>query len=268
MASPNQYPSGLNLAGTVFAGGPTIAQLTGDYFSGSVQWLDTINGNNANSGGRPELAVKTLAQAVTNSTTSGIIVIGAGSAETLAGSQSLAIAHLMIIGCGSGSSMPRYTCSGAVDMFSIASSGVRIRNLYFPASTAAATSRIKMNSTSAEVKDCFFECGANDTGRAVNVTSSSARVRGCTFLSTASRPAIGLEVSGIVNDTLVESCTFDGGSFGWSDYAFKVSAAAVRSMFEGVNMIHQSDFGATVTGTGYHIFGLTTDGSSNVNITA
>jgi len=270
MASPNIYSGGLNLSGTVFAGGPEILQLDPTYLSGGVQWVDTISGNNANAGTDPELPVATLAQAVTNSSANGVIVIGAGSSESLSGSQSVALAGLFIVGCGAGSSRPRYTCTGAVDLLAVSAAGVRIQNLYFPASTAAATARIAFTSTNGLVRDCYFECGSSDTNRAVRVHTgaNSTRIRGCTFAVTASRPAIGLEISAAVTDTEVESCIFSGGSYGWSDYAFKVSAAATRIVINDVTLSNRSDFGATVTGTSYQLFGLSNDGTSRALITA
>src|SRR6185295_16934018 len=118
MASPNVYGGGLNLAGTVFRNGPSVLQLAPAYFSGAIQWLDTISGNNANAGTEPELPVATLAQAVTNSAANGLIIIGEGSTETLGSSQVINLAGLAVVGCGTGTLRPRYTCSGAVEMLS------------------------------------------------------------------------------------------------------------------------------------------------------
>jgi len=271
MASPAIYQNGLNLAGTVFANGPATLQLAGPtYLAGAVQWLDTINGDDANAGTLPELPVATLAQAVTNSTDNGIIVIGAGSAETLPGSQALATENLTIFGCGVGSSRPRYTCSGAVVMFSVVSNGTWIENIYFPASTAVATSRIDLGAPYCTVKDCYFECGANDTTRALRITAagSGCLVDGCSFVTTALRPAIGIEISAANGNNTITNCTFNGGSYGWTDYAFKVSAAA-----EGVRLIentflNRSDIGFTVTGASYQLYGNPMDGTSNVRLTA
>lgn len=271
MASPNIYPGGLNLAGTVFANGPATLQLAGPtYFSGGIQWLDTISGNNTNAGTLPELPVATLAQAVTNSAANGIIVIGAGSSESLSGSQSLALAGLSIFGCGTGSSRPRYTCTGVVDMFAASAAGVWIEGIYFPASTAAATDRIGLQAANATVKDCYFECGANDTNRALRIHTgaNSTRVEGCSFVTTASRPAIGLEISAAVSDSTLVNCTFDGGSYGWSDYALKISAAATRTRIFSPTLTNRSDIGATVTATTYQIFGVSLGGTGNVLLTA
>jgi hypothetical protein len=271
MASPAIYRNGLNLAGTVFSNGPATLQLPGStYFSGAIQWLDTINGNNANAGTLPELPVQTLAQAVTNSAANGIIVIGAGSAESLVGSQVLSLANLSIFGCGTGSSRPRYTCTGAVDMFAVSGNGTWIEGIYFPASTAAATDRIGLAADNCVVKDCYFECGANDTNRALRVHTGadSTWVDGCSFVTTALRPAIGLEVSGAVRDPRIVDCVFDGGSYGWTDYALKVSAAATRIRIINPTFVNRADAGVTVTGTTYGLFGVDPGGTANVLLTA
>lgn len=270
MSSPTVYSGGLNLTGTVFSGGPALAQYLPTYLSGAVQWLDTTGGgSNANAGTTPELPVATFAQAVTNSAANGVIVIGAGSQESLGSSQTIALAGLMVIGCGSGTSRPRYTCSGTVDMFSCTAAGIRFRNLYFPASTAVSTSRIVYTGASGQVKDCYFECGASDTNRALKIftAANNTEVTGCTFLSTASRPAIGVEFSAAATDCRIKDCIFDGGSFGWSDYALKVTVAATRLGLENVSMLRRSDT-FSVTATTYQLFGLSNDGTSKTVLTA
>lgn len=271
MASPNIYPGGFNLSGTVFDGGPPVAQLAPSYASGSVQWLDTIGGSNANAGTMPELPVATIAQAVTNSAANGIIVIGAGSAQNISVSQTLGLAGLHIIGCGSGTSRPRFTCSGAIaSMFDLTVANVILENLYFPASTAIPTSRVLVEAASCEIRGCYFECGTSDTGQAlaIDVTAANTLVRDCTFVSTASRPAIGCKLSQAVADVQFESCIFDGGSFGWSDYALKVTAGATRIKLRDCSFIRRSDLGITVTGTTYKLFGVSMDGTSNILLTA
>lgn len=271
MASPNDYPNGLNLAGTVFQNGPATLQLGGRvYLSGLVQWVDTIGGNNANAGNKPELPVATLAQAITNSAANGVIVVGKGSSETLSGSQTLgANTGLSIFGCGTGSSRPRYTAvAGATEAINLQAAGAWLEGFYFPASTAApTTSRLSVNADGATIKDCYFECGASDTVRALRV-QGTCRIEGCSFVVTASRPAIGIEVSVGTTDVTVVDCTFDGGSYGWSDYAFKVSAAANRVRSIGNTFTNQSDLGHTIAATSYQTFGLTVGGTGNVLYTA
>lgn len=264
MASPVSWPNGL--AGT----GPSLATVLGDYFSGAVYWLDTNLGNNSNAGTERELPVKTLAQAYTNASAGDIIVIEAGSYESISSSQTLGKAGLMIIGLGTGASRPRYTASGTVDMFSITAAATKIFNLYFPASTAVATSRVTTAAAETEVNGCYFECGASDTVASMVVASggNGCRVINSPFVTTAARPAIGLSVTGAVTDLYVENGVFDGGSYGWTDYAMKVSAAATRMFVNGITLNNRADLGVTITGTSYKIFGVAPSGSGRVVITA
>jgi len=152
-------------------------------------------------------------------------------------------------------------------MINAGNAGLWIEGLYFPASTAVATSRILVGADHVTIKDCYFECGANDTNRALNVQGVS-RIEGCSFVATASRPAIGVEVSAPTTDVTVVDCVFDGGSYGWTDYAFKVSSAATRVRVLGNTFTNQSDYGHTVTATSYQIFGLDIGGTANVLLTA
>lgn len=269
MASPNIWPGGLNLAGTVFANGPATLQRGGPvYFSGGIQWLDTISGSNANAGTLPELPVATMAQAVTNSSANGAIIVGAGSAESLTGSQGFALANLSVFGCGTGSSRPRYTAAGAVNMWNMSAAGAWVEGFYFPASTTAPTSRVIAAAPGSVFKDLYFECGANDTNRALNIFDNNTEVNGCSFVTTASRPAIGLQVTAAVTDAHIIDCVFDGGSYGWTDYALKVSAAATRTTILGGTFSNRSDIGFSVTATTYKVFGPSMDGTSNVLLTA
>ena len=264
MASPNVWSNGL--AGT----GIDLATLTGDYFSGSVYWVDTVNGLDANAGTERELPKQTLASAHTAASAGDIIVIEASSAESLSAAQTFSKADLTVIGLGSGSTRPRYTCTGAVAMFDVTAAGVKFFNLYFPASTAAATARISTAAAETWVSDCYFECGASDTNQAVRVAASghNATIQNTTFAVTASRPAIGLAVTGAVTDTKVLSCTFDGGSYGWTDYALKVSAAATRMHFKSLSFTGRSDLGVTASATTYKMYGVTFTGSGRAVITA
>lgn len=264
MASPNLWPAGLG--GT----GAEIAEIAGDYFSGSVQWLDTVLGNNSNAGTERELPVATLAQAVTNSAANGIIAIEAGSYEALTGAQTLNLAGLTLVGLGIGSNRPRYTAAGAIAMFNITAAATRIINIYFPASTTAPTSRISTTAAETEINGCYFECGINDTGAAtiIGANAHSCRLINSSWVTTASRPAIGVSVTGAVTDLHWKNIAFDGGSYGWTDYALKISGAATRIFGDGCTRTNRSDFGITVTGTTYQIFGDDPDAGSRVLITA
>lgn len=264
MASPISWPAGL--AGTGFE----LATATNDYFSGTVYWLDTVNGNNANAGIDRELPVATLAQAYTNASAGDVICIEAGSSQSLAGSQALAKAGLTIIGFGTGSNRPRYTANGAIAMFNITAAGTRIYNLFFPASTAVPTSRISTTAAETEINGCYFECGASDTaaGVIVGAAAHNCRLINDTFAVTASRPAIAVSVTAAVTDLYIKDLVINGGSYGWTDQALKISGAATRILIDGLTLANRSDFSITTTGTTYQIFGVETSGSGRVILAA
>lgn len=264
MASPNSWPAGL--AGTGFE----LATATNDYFSGAVYWVNTVSGNDANAGTERELPKATLASAHTAASAGDMVVIESGSSESLASAQSLNKAGITILGLGQGSSRPRYTANGAIAMFNISAAGVRVYNIYFPASTSAPTSRVSTAAAETEINSCYFECGANDTGAATIVAANAhnCRIINSSYVTTASRPAIGLSVTGAVTDLYAKNVVFDGGAYGWTDYAFKISAAATRLLVDNLTLTNRSDFGITATATSYKIFGVDTSGSGRVVIAA
>jgi hypothetical protein len=159
---------------------------------------------------------------------------------------------------------------GTIELLTVSGAGVWIENLYFPASTGTATSRISLSGINCTVRDCYFECGASDATYSLRLAtgSSGARVSGCSFVTVASRPAQGLAVDGAITDALIEDCTFDGGSYGWSSNALDVSAAATRIKAIGNTFINQSDYAHSVTATTYQIHGLEIGGTGNVLLTA
>jgi hypothetical protein len=275
MASPNIFPNGLARSGTNFDGGADLVDFTGCYFSGGIQWLDTVNGNNSNSGSFPNLPVQTLAQAVTNVSAGGLIVIAKNSTFSLGSSQSFAKAFLTVLGMGTGNTRPRFTCTGAgINMLDATAAATRFYNLYFAASTAAVTSRIRFTAAEGAVRNCYFECGASDTvagnGVLFGASSNSVRIRDTYFVSTASRPAAAVSIPVAVTDPTFENVTFDGGAYGWSaGYALSVSTAApTRIWAENMRFLGDSSCGDAITGTTYQTFGLSTEGGSLALFTA
>jgi hypothetical protein len=270
MASPTIYSSGFNFTGTVFAGGPSVAQLLPSYISGAVQWLDTIGGNNANSGAVPELPVKTLAQAITNSAANGLIVIGQGSSETIASQLTPSLAGLTVWGCGAGSSRPVYTsATSGSKMIAASGAGQRWRNIYFRAPTTADGAHLDITGANVRVRDCYFECATNGGGILGDTGAAGLRVSGCSFVATGAIPVSGYASTAGLADVMFEDTTFDGASVGWSSYAFSVSsAAATRLYFENVSFRNRSDLGVTVTGCSYGLFGVINDGTSRVVLAA
>lgn len=270
MASPNLYSSGFNFTGTVFSGGPSVAQLAPSMLSGLVQWVDTIGGNNSNSGATPELPVKSLATAITNSAANGLIVIGSGSSELISSQLTPSLAGLAVWGCGAGSNRPRYQSAVSLSpMIAASGAGQRWRNIYFAAPTVASTQHIDVTGAGVEIRDCYFECSANGGGIFGDTGASRLRVRGSSFVATSSIPVSGYSSTVALSDVAFEDTTFDGASVGWSDFSFKWSTTApTRLYFENVMFRNRSDCGVTITGSSYLLGGIVSDGTGRVVLAA
>lgn len=277
MASPNVYQTGpggvtgdrLATSEPLYIANGGFVWYVGNTVVGAADAAAT--GGALDGGRRREKPLKTVAQAVTNAAAGDVIVFLAGHAETLTLAQTVS-KSLTFVSEGTGSGRARFTCGGAVAMFDVTASNVKFRNLYFPASTAVPTARVRFSDISnGQVSDCYFECGTNDTTRAVQFVTgagpTSGRVTGTSFVATSATPATAVEVSGAMVGFDMEDVTFDGGAFGWSSYAFKASAGITAMSFIGINLLSQSDMQINTSSSGYISLG-TVSGSSVVRIDA
>jgi len=217
------------------AGGSTgadLAILDNTYQSGNYYYVgNAVTGaSDSNAGTERTKPLLTLSQAHTNASAGDTIVLLASHAETISSAITLNKAGLSIVGEGSGSSLPRLTCGGAVAMLDVTAAGVLVDNVRFPASTAAPTARIRIAAAGSILQNLVFDCGASDTTRSVSYITgaSDARLTGSTFTATAATPAVAVEVINALAGLTMDEVTFDGGSFPWSDYAFKGTAAVTR----------------------------------------
>jgi len=248
MASPYIYQSsggsGVGLVGKTFAA------------SGQVWYVNYTSGVDAASpqGLNRNYPLKTLAQAHTNAAAGDVIWLLENHAETLTGAQTFNKAGVKVISEGTAATRARFTCNGAIAMFDVTAAGVWFVNLTFPQSSAAPTARIRVASTAGRIENCSFDCGANDTNPAVKYITGAGQCRivDCSFTSTAtaaaSRPNIAVEVANAMSDLEVENTTFSGGTYGWSDYAFKGTAAITRVYGLNLSFLLDADwFFATST---------------------
>ena len=241
MSSPNLYQNGAG--GTV---GHSLAIRSPVWaLNASYIWYVGPGGTDAASpaGRRREKPLATLAQAHTNCAAGDIIVCLEGHLESLSAAQVFSKARVKVVSEGSGSSRARFTCTGAVAMFDVTAAGVRFLNLYFPASTAVPTARIRSAAARTYIEDCYFECGASDTSRAVSFVTGAgtATVSGTSFVSVAATPAIGIEIINAISDLDLIDVTFDGGASGWTDFAFKATAAVTGIYANVANQLNNSD---------------------------
>src|SRR3990172_7434384 len=155
MPSPNIYERSGGTSGARLATRYPI------YESGVRHYVSSASGNNSYAGTDRVKPVATIAQAHTNASAGDTIVCLASHAETLTVAQTFSKANLHIYGEGAGSSLPRFTCNGAIAMFDVTAAGVWFESLWFPQSTTAPTARVQIATVGCQVISCMFEAGAS-----------------------------------------------------------------------------------------------------------
>lgn len=216
------------------ASGADLAVLENTYQSGNYWYVgNAVSGaSDSNAGTERSKPLLTTAQAYTNAAAGDTVVWLASHAETITVSVNMAKAGMSWVGEGTGSAIPRLTCNAAITMLDVTAAGILIDNVYFPASTTVAPgSRLRVGAAGTILNGLSFDCGLYDTNSAFQcIVNSTVRLTDTRFTATAATPAIGLYVSGAFTDLTMDAVVFDGGSFGWSDYAWKQTAAITRAM--------------------------------------
>ena len=274
MASANTYEAGIGgtsgdrlaTADPLYVGNGGFVWYVGNTVVGAADAAAT--GGALDGGRRREKPLLTLSQAITNSADGDIIVFLANHAETLSGAVTIN-KKVTLTSEGTGTSAAKFTAAGAINMLDVTVANVRMRNIRFPASTAAPTAKVRIATAGCQLIDCYMECGALDTNRALSLVTGAGQVRlsGCTFIATAATPAVAVEVINAVTGLDVEDCTFDGGAFGWTSYAFQGTSALTNYTFLNTHLLNGSDAHITTGSTGWFQRG-TASGSSVVRIDA
>jgi hypothetical protein len=216
---------------------PTLQSGTYWYVGNSV-----AGASNSNTGTERSKPLLTTAQANTNAAAGDTIVYLSGHNEVISTAVVLAHAGLSLVGEGTAGSVPRLTCGGTVAMLDITGAGIQLDNLYFPASTAVPTARVRIASSGVLCNALQFDCGLSDTSRALSYITGAGQCRltNSRFTSVAATPAVGIEIINATADLTFDTVTFDGGSFGWTDYAIKGTAAATRFRWTRVYQLNGS----------------------------
>lgn len=227
MASIRSYKNG---AGG--SSGADLAVLEPTLQSGNYFYVGNAvaGASDANAGTERAKPLLTTAQALANAVANDTVVWLANHNEVISTTVVLSKGGMRWVGEGTGSSVPRLTCGGTIAMLDLTAPGQLIDNVYFPASTAVPTARIRVGSTAIRLNALQFDCGVSDTTRALSYITGAGTLRltSSRFVSVAATPAVGLEVINAIADLTMDNVTFEGGSFQWSDYAFKGSAAIAR----------------------------------------
>lgn len=247
----NAYPDGAG--GTTGDGVAVNAPL---YLgtTGHVWYVSSLTGSDAVSPkGRERVApLATLSQAVTNAAPGDVIDLMENHVETI--SISLAVSKVLtIVSEGLGSSRAKLICGGAISMLVLSQPGTVLNNVYFPASTVAGAVRLSITSSGIVLANCYFECGPNDNSATISYATalSSCRLTGATFRATGSQPAIAVSFAGTHTGFFLENVTFDGGSFGFSDFAFKAAGIQTAIYANDIRQLNGADVSLAAGWTGF-----------------
>lgn len=241
--------------------------------TGTVIWVDSVNGSNDTGTGSEGKPLATLAQAISNTTASNgdIIVIKAGHTETYAGILTVPSNRpgIKIYGLGNGSSAPNFIAAAATDLFLVQAPNAEINNLYFPAGTTATnTARINIDAANVRIKGCTFKCGAFDQDTiTLTVNAVRPRIESCAFTVTASGPRYGISVeNAAVVGLYLKDCAFDGGSYNWSVAAIFSAVAHLSFHYETITLTNDASISHTSTGAKGWISGVSADDGSTVSV--
>ncbi len=263
-----------------------FGELTGDslvttkpwYTSGTVYYVSSVLGDDANAGTERLQPKKTIGSAESGALSGDIIVLASDYDETLTSALELN-GGLTIVAAGSDSGQP--TAKLSIDSSSspainINGANCAVIGLLFPTNIQPnPAARIDIGSAefaSANfvLRGCRFESTTTDTGAAVDLSSGDrATIDGCQFVvtgTTGTRPGSGFEITDTSMDGLIiRDTSFDGGTLGYEDGIALKGAASTMSFarFENVSLLNGAD--ATIeAGSGGRMNFVNTTGSGRV----
>ena len=241
MASIKHYANGLGgTDGSVVATGDDVLCSGAVYYVGNA-----VAGNSdANAGTERAKPFATIAHGMSVAVAADTIVVLSGHSESITTTVTFNRANMRIVGEGLGSAAPRFTGGAATVIFDITAACVIMDNLVFPASTAAVTTRLRVTADDFRGTSLRFQSGANDTNAAMLWNCAGATgplmLFNCSWTSVAAQPSIGLSFTQSTTQLVMQNCIFDGGSFGWSDYAMKSSTSLFGLDITGHSILNGS----------------------------
>lgn len=246
--------------------------------AGQVFFVDNTDANAADTpeGGGYDFPLRTVDYAIGLCTANNddIIYVKAGHAETVTTAITLDVAGVWIKGLGRGRSIPAFTGSGAIDVFTVTAANCRIEGVRVIGAAASVTACINIAAADLEVERCIFQ-QAETPVSAITVASGGHRFhfKGCKWISTADGPdtAFDFESSGS-DDWIVEDCFFNYRNAGLDNAVFRASADATAggvirncvaigldaaALFVDFNSSHAVGEGLIVSSTWQHLAAAT-----------
>jgi hypothetical protein len=226
--------------------------------TGHIWYVSSLTGSDAVSpkGREREKPLATFNQAFTNSVAGDVVIFLENHAETIAAAIAVNKA-LTIVSEGSGSTRAKLTCAVAGNaMLTLSQTGTSLNNIYFPASTAVPTARVSITAAGVVSDNCYFECGASDTGTTVLYGAvSSCQLTNAYFLATGNQPGTAVSAPSAMSGFFFENCTLDGGSFGFSGFAFTAAGVLTAVYANEIHQLNNADVSLAATWTGVWIPG-------------
>lgn len=247
-------PNGLASSGPSF--------LTDEFWgSDPTIWVDSVTGSDANAGTRPEKPKATVfgasgALSVVTTNNANVVACLSTHRETISSAFTFSQGGVTLISRGSGTDRATFTSSVAGVAITVTGANVWMENLYFAASTAATTAHVSQTTGGGLViKDSWFDLGANNANDGVLLnftTNAPGWIRGCTFRATgapAGTTQVGLRVTGASPGAIIEDCTFDGGTVGWTSACLAIDTGTA-DRFRIRRLVLQNYSVAKVSATG------------------
>lgn len=226
--------------------------------TGSVFWVDSVTGNDANAGTNRNSPKGTIASANTAATANNgdMIICLSTHAESIASSVALK-AGVRLFGMGTGSNKTSVTISGNVDAFNMSNARAEIHNVRFPAGSAAHTAAVNFAANGCRVTNCDFLLSTYDLDTiTVPAAGLDCEINGCTFTITGDGPdrAISVESASALGLKVI-GCTFDGGDYDFDDAAVYSAVAHTEFLYRDnvltnkASIIHTAAAKGQCTGT-------------------
>lgn len=233
--------------------------------TGVVRWVNSVSGNDSNSGQNRNAPKATLASAITASTASNgdIIILESSHTETLSSAITF-IVGIKIYGLGSGSNKPSFTANAAITMFNCTDARVEFHNLRFPVGTTIGnTCRINVGGAGMKIYDCDFLCGTYDQDSIlIPDGGDDAEIKGCTFTISADGPDSAVKVtSANALGVNIIDCSFDGGSYDFDDAGIYSAVAHTSYYYKDNTLLNKASIIHTAAAKGLCIGTIASDGS-------
>ena len=278
------YPGGFGgVTGSILAtGSPSYIMGTREVF-----FVDSLTGDNGNSGLDRRLPYATLEYALSSGGSGDLIICLSGHTETFS-SQLVISTGVNIIGEGSAGGVPTVSFNSsmpATDMFSLTSDNTSFHNILFPVPTVSTTGykiEIANDVVNTTFEGCYFELNDLDTIGGIEVLSHTSAVgaltlNNTTFISTSTtitgttRPGIPVFFSSTGGSAaaypnlVMDGLILDGGISGFRTGAAMDSQEdniAVNNIRgTNISMLNGADFNLKNTSTGYIVNVTATGGS-------